>query len=117
MVAIVPGLQQFQRLFRMGIRCYFRYFISRKAHDIGISIIKNGADMQIVETAEYAFLGNPQDPGQDGEIQEFIAFLGVIEKGAEIRDCRIVEIMIIGILDRNIVFIDEDDGPDLIIAI
>lgn len=71
-ITIIPLLQGRQGLFFIGILSYLSYFFFRKSHDIGIGIIKDWADTEIVQAAEDALFGNAQDTGEDGEIQELV---------------------------------------------
>ena len=104
-------------MFFPRILSYLRYFFFRKAHNIGIGIIENRADTEIVQAAEDALFGNAQDTGEDGKIQELVPFQSVIVKGTEIGDSRIIEAMVVGILDGRVVLINQDNWSNFIVPV
>ena len=73
-------------------------------------MIRNGYDIQVVQSCENGFLADPQAAGDHGELQVVVGLQGGLEKRADQRYHPVIKSAEICVLQGHIVFIDEDDG-------
>ena len=62
-ITVIPGAEFIVFVRRTVVGCHFPYFVRRKAEVFAVPVVENGVDLQVVQAAEDALLGNTEDAG------------------------------------------------------
>ena len=116
-IAIIPVTQDGQGLVLLLRTGQDPYFFWRETDPISIGPIDDTADFQIIQAAENTFFGNPQNACQYGKIQRRIRLQSRAEEIPHESHAFIIKTVLPGLLDRDIVLIQQEDYRLLMITI
>ena len=89
----------------------------REAEIRAEAVVHNGVDRQIVQPAEDALLGHPQDAGEKAEAQMTVILQAAGEQIAHEQDDLIVKAPGMALLDRGVIFVYDDNRRDLVMLV
>ena len=88
------------------------YFVVGKAEILAEAVVHNGIHRQIVQPAENALLGHTKDTGEETEGQVTVVLQAAGEEVSHKQDDLIVKVTGMTLLDRGVIFINDDDRCD-----
>ena len=101
----------------MVISCHFCDLISGEAKVFTVFSIKNGIYDQIVQSAENTFFGDTENSGKKAVSQMAVVFKACAEKISHERDKRFIKTFHIALLNRCVVFINDNNCGFLIVFV
>ena len=116
-IAVVPVANLLVFFCRVIVLRHFLHFTGSKPKIFAVAFIQDGVDLQIVQSAENAFSGNTKDTGQKAETQVGIILQCAGEQVAHKADYGIIKTVQMSLLNRGIVFVDNDNRCNSIVLV
>ena len=101
----------------MIIACDFFALINRKAEVFTVFRVQNRIDCKVVQSAENAFFCYAQNAGEKPIGQVFVIFQPTGKQVAHKSDDFVVKALDVSLLDRRIVFVDDNNRRNTVIFV